>query len=125
MKVDPKLGDQWNVPSLVANGKRRRSFQCSKANGRKRRSFQCSEANGRRRRNFLFTFFHFPPQATHLGFRPFPLTSQFHFTIVLSRYLRIPSFCPWPINYDVPFDVINPPHIHYRFGLVENPFFFA
>jgi hypothetical protein len=51
------------------------------------------------------------PQRTYLGFRPFPLTSQFYFTIVIGHYLRIPSFFPWPINYDVPFDVTSPPHI--------------
>ncbi len=51
VKVDLKLGGQWNVPSLVANGRRRRSFFCLEANGR--RSFLCLEANGRRSRSFL------------------------------------------------------------------------
>jgi hypothetical protein len=62
VKVDPKLGGQWNVPSLMAKGKRRRNFQCLEANGRRRRSFQCLEANGRKRKNFLCSSFHFPPK---------------------------------------------------------------
>jgi hypothetical protein len=60
-----------------------------------------------------FSPFSTSPQATHLGLCHFPLTSWFYFTIVIGRYLHIPYFCPWPINYDVPFDVTSPPHIHY------------
>jgi hypothetical protein len=48
-------------PHLVANGRRRRRFVCSKANGRRKRRFLCLEANGRRRRRFFFTSSHFPP----------------------------------------------------------------
>ncbi len=72
-----------------------------------------------------FHLFPFPPQATYLGLHPFPLISRFYFTIILGRYLHIPSFFPWFINYNAPFNVISPPHIHYWFGLVEDPFFFA
>ncbi len=49
VKVDPKLSGQWNVLSLVANRKRKRSFQCL-------------ETNGRKRWNFLWSSFHFPPK---------------------------------------------------------------
>jgi hypothetical protein len=62
-------------------------------------------------RGASFSPFSTPPPTTYLGLRPFPLTSRFYFTIVLGRYLRIPFFCPWLINYDAPFDVTNPPHI--------------
>jgi hypothetical protein len=42
VKVDPKLGGQWNVPSLVANVRRKRSFLCLEANA----MFHCLVANG-------------------------------------------------------------------------------
>ncbi len=61
LKVDPKFGGQWNVPSLVANGRRGISFQCLKANGKKKKTFQCLEANGMKRRSFFCSSFHFPP----------------------------------------------------------------
>jgi len=38
VKVDPKFSGQWNVPSLVANGRRGISFQCLKANGKRRKT---------------------------------------------------------------------------------------
>jgi hypothetical protein len=62
VKVDPKLGGQWNVPSLVANGRRGISFQCLKANGKRRKNFQCLEVNGMRRTSFFYSSFHFPPK---------------------------------------------------------------
>jgi hypothetical protein len=40
--------------------------------------------------------------------------SSFSFDLTILLYhnsrplFRIPSFCPWPINYDAPFDVIGP-----------------
>jgi hypothetical protein len=60
VKVDLKLGGQWNVPSLVANGRRRRNFLCLEANGRRRRSFLAwwpMECEGKT----LFTSSHLPP----------------------------------------------------------------
>ncbi len=118
VKVDPKLGGQWNVPSLVANGRRGISFQCLKANGKKRKNFQFLEANGMRRRSFFCSSFHFPPQATYLGLHFFPLISWFYFTIVLSCYLCIPFFFPWPINYNHAFQCHRfPTHsLSIRFG---------
>ncbi len=62
VKVNPKLDSQWNVPSLVANGRRRTSFQCLKANGKRRKNFQCLEANGMRRKSFFYSSFNFPPK---------------------------------------------------------------
>ncbi len=62
VKVDRKFGGQWNVPRLVANGRRGISFQCLKANGKRRKNFQCLEANGMRRRSFFYSSFHFPPK---------------------------------------------------------------
>jgi len=70
-----------------------------------------------------FHLFPLPTQVIYLGLRPFPLTSRFYFTIILGRYLHIPSFCPWLINYDAPFDVTSPPHICCQFSLVEDFFF--
>ncbi len=120
VKVDPKLGGQKNVPSLVANGRKRRRFFCLVANGRKRRRFFCLVANGRkrrrvfclvangrrmrkfpclvgngrrrRRRRFFFTSFHFPPKQFYLDLRFFPLILRFYFTMVLGHYLCISSF---------------------------------
>jgi hypothetical protein len=62
VKVDPKFGGEWKVPSLVANGRRGINFQCLKANGKRKENFQCSEANGMRRRSFFYSSFHFPPK---------------------------------------------------------------
>jgi hypothetical protein len=76
-------------------------------------------------REASFSPFSTSPPNNLLRISSFLLTSRFYFTIVLGRYLHIPSFCPWPINYDVPFNVTGPPHICCRFGLVEDPFFFA
>ncbi len=59
-------------------------------------------------REVSFSPFSTSPQTTYLGFCPFPLTSRFCFTIVLGRYLHIPYFCPWPINYAAPFNVTSP-----------------
>jgi hypothetical protein len=76
-------------------------------------------------REASFSPFSTSPLNNLLRISSFLLTSRFYFTIVLGRYLHIPSFCPWPINYDVPFNVIGPPHICCRFGLVKDPFFFV
>jgi hypothetical protein len=70
-----------------------------------------------------FSPFSTSPPSNLLRPSSFPLTSRFYFTIVLGHYLHIPYFFPWPINYDAPSDVTSPPHIHCRFGLVEDPFF--
>jgi hypothetical protein len=53
--------------------------------------------------------FPLPPQVTYLGFHLFPLISQFYFTMVLGRYLCIPSFFPWPINYNHAFQCHRSP----------------
>ncbi len=67
-------------PHLVANGRKRRRFQCLEASGRKRKTFQCLEANGRRRKRFFFTSSHFPPKRLYLDLRVFPLILRFYFT---------------------------------------------
>jgi hypothetical protein len=112
MKVDPKLGGQWNVLSLVAHGRKRRSFQCLKANGRRRRSFQ-------------FTFSHFPPKQLYLGPRLFPLISRFCFTIVLGHVLCVLSFFPWPINYDRTFRCHKCPTPSLSIRFARRSFFFC
>ncbi len=75
------------------------------ANGRRRRSFQCLEANRRKRRRFIFTFSHFhlfpfSPQATLLR----ALCFSFEIKVLLyhgsrSSFTHFFPF-PWPINYD-------------------------
>jgi hypothetical protein len=55
-----KLGGQWKVPSLVANG-----------------------------RKILFTSSHFPPNQIYLNLQFFPLTLRFYFTMVLGHYSRV------------------------------------
>jgi hypothetical protein len=69
-----KLGGQWKVPSLVANGK----FQAWWP-------MEGEEKNP-------FHLFHFPPYNLYPHLQFFPLTLQFYFTIVLSRYSRLLSF---------------------------------
>jgi hypothetical protein len=82
VKVDPKLGGQWNVPSLVANG-----------------MFQCLVANGRWRKN---TFSHFPTPPQQILLKP----SIFSFDLKVSLYHGSrPLFThflpfPWSINYN-------------------------
>jgi hypothetical protein len=71
----PMLGGQWNVPSLVANGRFRASWPM--------------EGEGK----ILFTFYHFPPNQFYLNLQFFPLTLKFYFTMVLGYYSRI-SFLP-------------------------------
>jgi len=68
VKVDPKLGGQWNVPSLVANGR----FQ----------TWWPMEGEG----ETPFHLFHFPPNNLYPNLQIFPLTLQFYFTMVLGRY---------------------------------------
>jgi hypothetical protein len=55
-----KLGGQWKVPSLVANG-----------------------------RKILFTSSHFPLNQIYLKLQFFPLTLRFYFTMVLGHYSRV------------------------------------
>jgi hypothetical protein len=111
-----KLGGQW---------KEKEKLPMLEGQWKEKEKLPMLEGQWKEKEKLPFHLFPLPPQATYLGLRPFPLTSRFYFTIVLSRYLRIPFFCPWPIIYDAPFDVISPPHIRCRFGLVEDPFFFA
>jgi hypothetical protein len=78
---DPKLGGQWNVPSLVAIGR----IQSLVANG----MFQAWwPLEGER--ETPFHLFHFPPNNLYPNLQFFPLTLQFYFTMVLSRYSRLP-----------------------------------
>jgi hypothetical protein len=72
------------------------------ANGRRRRRFQCLEANGRGRK-VPFHLFPLSPQATLLR----PLCFSFEIKVLLYHGSR-PSFThflpfPWPINYDCVF----------------------
>jgi hypothetical protein len=60
------LGGQWKVPLLSGQWKEKEKH--------------------------LFTSSHFPPNKFYSNFQFFPLILRFYFTMVLSRYLRIPSF---------------------------------
>ncbi len=105
VKVDPKLGGQRNVPMLGGQW-----------------NVTSLVANGRRRKRFFFTSFHFPPKQFYLDLCFFPLILRFYFAMVISHYLHISSFflgLQITIAY---FDVTNPPHIHCRFNLVEDFF---
>ncbi len=103
VKIDPKLGGQWNVPSLVANGRFHAwwpmegsmfggqwKVPCLLANG----MFQAwwpmegSKLGGqwKVKEKHLFTCFHFPPNKLYLNLQFFPLTLRFYFTMVLSHY---------------------------------------
>jgi hypothetical protein len=66
------LGGQWKVPSLVANG----MFQ----------AWWLMECEG----ETPFHLFHFPPNNLYPNLQFFPLTLRFYFTMVLSRYSRLP-----------------------------------
>ncbi len=68
----PKLGGQWKVPSLVAIGR-----------------IQSLVAYWNVKDKHLFTSSIFPQQL-YLHPQFFPLTSRFYFTMVLSRYSRLP-----------------------------------
>jgi hypothetical protein len=83
VKVDPKLGGQWKVPSLVVNGmfQARWPMGCSKLGGQ----WKVKEKH-------LFTFCHFPPNKIYLNLQFFPLTLRFYFTMVLGRYSCIYFF---------------------------------
>jgi len=54
---------------------------------------ECSKLGGqwKVKEKHLFTSSHFPPNKLYLNLQFFPLTLQFYFTMVLSRYSR-PSF---------------------------------
>jgi hypothetical protein len=98
VKVDPKLGGQWNVPSLVANG----MFQAwwpmegsmlggqwnvpSLVANERFHAWWPMEDEG----ETPFHLFHFPPNNLYPNLQFFPLTLQFYFTMVLSRYSRLP-----------------------------------
>jgi len=69
-----KLGGQWKVPSLVANGR----FQ----------TWWPMEGEGKT----PFHLFHFPPNNLYPTLQFFPLTLQFYFTMVLSRYSHLSFF---------------------------------
>jgi hypothetical protein len=68
---DPKLGGQWKVPSLMAIGR-----------------IQSLVAYWNVKDKHLFTSSIFPQQL-YLHPQFFPLTSQFYFTMVLSRYSHL------------------------------------
>jgi len=101
-------------------------MECSKLGGqwKEKEKFPMLGGQWKEKEKLPFHLFPLPPQTTYLNIRPFLLTSQFCFTIVLGCYLHIPFFCLWPINYNAPFNVTSPPHIRCRFGLVEDPIFF-
>jgi len=71
VKVDPKLGGQWKVPSLVAIGR-----------------IQSLVAYWNVKDKHLFTSSIFPQQL-YLHPQFFPLSSRFYVTMVLSRYSRL------------------------------------
>jgi len=75
-----KLGGQWKVPSLVANGKFHAWWptEGSMLGGQ----WKVKERH-------LFTSSHFPPNNLYLNLQFFPLTLWFYFTMVLSRYSRL------------------------------------
>jgi hypothetical protein len=66
------FGGQWKVPCLVANG----MFQ----------DWWPMECEG----ETPFHLFHFPPNNLYPNLQFFPLTLRFYFTMVLSRYSRLP-----------------------------------
>jgi hypothetical protein len=66
------FGGQWKVPCLVANGR----FQ----------AWWPMECEGKT----PFHLFHFPPNNLYPNLQFFPLTLRFYFTMVLSRYSRLP-----------------------------------
>jgi glutaredoxin len=82
VKVDLKLGGQWNVPSLVANGMFQVwwSMECSKLGGQW--NVPNLVANGRFHvwwpmeggGKTIFHLFHFPPNKLNLNLQFFPLT---------------------------------------------------
>jgi hypothetical protein len=63
MKVDPKLGGQWNASMFGGQWKVKEKP--------------------------LFTSSHFPPNKFYLNLQFFPLTLRFYFTMVLGRYSHI------------------------------------
>jgi hypothetical protein len=89
------------------------------------------EANGRRRKRFPLTPFHFPPNKFYSNFSLIFILFLFYFfdlnlllyhgsSLLLTPFLT----SPWPISYDRAFDVISSPHIHCRFNLIGDLFFF-
>jgi hypothetical protein len=85
-------------PNSVANGRRRKRFQCLVANGRSKRRFQCLVVNGREG-EAPFHLSHFPPNK-------FDLTFIFSFDLKFLLYHGSRSllthflFFPWPTNYN-------------------------
>jgi hypothetical protein len=80
------LGGQWKeeekVLGLVANG----MFQ----------AWWPMEGEG----ETPFHLFHFPPKTLYPNLQFFPLTLRFYFTMVLSRYSRLPFLFLRSINYN-------------------------
>jgi hypothetical protein len=68
-----KLGGQWNVPSLVANG----MFQAWWP-------MECSKFGGQVKEKHIFTSSHFSPNKFYLNLHFFLLTIRFYFTMVTS-----------------------------------------
>jgi hypothetical protein len=88
VKVDPKLGGQWNVPSLVAIGMFHAwwPLECSKFGGHWNVPTWWP-MEGERKTHFHL--FHFPPINLLTPSFFFPLALRFYFTMVLSRYSRL------------------------------------
>jgi hypothetical protein len=102
VKVDPKFGGQWNVPSLLAIGMFHAwwPLEGSKLGGHwkvKEKPFSPLPFSPN---NFTYT----------LNF--FPLTSRFYFTMVLSRYSHL-FFLFFNLYITVAhLNVTSPPHLH-------------
>jgi len=109
-----KFGGQWKekekLPMLRGQWKEKK-FPMFGGQWKEKEKLPMLNGQWKEKEKLPFHLFPLPPQATYLSFHLFPLTSRFYFTIILGRYLRIPFFCPWPINYNAPFDVTSPPHI--------------
>jgi len=100
VKVDPKFGGQWNVPSLVAIGRFHDWWPLEDSNLGGHWKVPSLVANGRFQTwwpmegegETPFHLFHFPPNNLYPTLQFFPLTLQFYFTMVLSRYSRLSFF---------------------------------
>jgi len=73
------------------------------ANGRRRRWFQCLEVNGWKKRRFFFTSSHFSSKQLHLDLRFFPFNIKVLFYHGCRPLFMHFLFFPWPINYDCTF----------------------
>jgi len=96
-----KLGDQWKVPNLVANG-RFQAWWPTEGSKFAWWPMEGSKFGGqwKVKEKHLFTSSHFPPNKLYLNLQFFPLTLRFYFTMILDYHSRL--FFPFPrfINYD-------------------------